>query len=365
MKKILFNDFVVETKKRKTSYLKAISKVLDSGWFILGKEVESFEKEFAAYLGVEHVVGVANGLEALQISLMALKIGVGDEVITTPLSAVASSLAILAVGAKPIFVDVNDQGQIDTSLIEAKITSKTKAILPVDLYGLSPNYKQLKQIANKHSLVIVEDACQAHGAYYNKHKLGTCGDVACFSFYPTKNLGAFGDGGAVVTKSKRLAESISQIRNYGQKDRYIHNQYGLNSRLDEMQASILRVKLKNLDKDNERRRQIAKEYLKVFKDNQKVVPLSSSLDHSNFHLFVVKVEKKEQLMKYLSSKNIPSLIHYPVLIPDQPFLKKDYKDEKLPQARKFVSQIVSLPCHPWMTPEQIGYVAQQVIKFYE
>lgn len=365
MKGILFNDFITETKKRKSEYLTAINQVLDSGWFILGKQVENFEKEFAKYLKVKHVVGVANGLEALQISLMALKIGKGDEVITTPLSAVASTLAVLAVGAKPIFVDINDQGQIDASLVEAKITKKTKAILPVNLYGLSPDYKQLKKIANKHKLFIIEDAAQAHGGYYQKQKLGTLGDISCFSFYPTKNLGGFGDGGAIAVGDKKTAEIIRQLRNYGQKNRYIHDQYGLNSRLDEIQASVLRVRLKHLDEDNQKRRLIAKRYLKKLQDLKQVTPISESVNDSNFHLFVVKVEKRKQLMEYLSSKHIPTLIHYPVLIPDQPFLKKQYHDQKLPKSKKFVNQILSLPCHPWMSLEQVDYIAQEITKFYE
>lgn len=365
MKKIFFNDFVTETKKRKTEYFEAINKVLDSGWFILGKEVEEFEKEFAQYLGVKYVIGVANGLEALQISLMALGIREGDEIITTPLSAVASSLAILAVGAKPVFVDVNDQGQIDASLIEKKITSKTKALLPVNLYGLSPNYEQLKKIANKYDLPIVEDAAQAHGAYYKKKKLGTLGDISCFSFYPTKNLGAFGDGGAIVVNDEKIAETIRQLRNYGQKDRYVHSRYGLNSRLDEIQAAILKVRLVYLDEDNKKRRSMAKEYLKRLENIKEVEPICKSVESSNFHLFVIRAEKRDKLMEHLKQKDIPTLIHYPILIPDQPFLREKYKKEKLSKSRKFVQQILSLPCHPWMTKNQIKNITEKISEFYE
>ena len=296
---------------------------------------------------------------------MALRIGGGDEVITTPLSAVASSLAILAVGAKPVFVDINDRGQLDASLVEAKITKKTKAILPVNLYGLSPDYQLLKKLAKKHHLPIIEDAAQAHGSYYQQAKLGTFGDISCFSFYPTKNLGAFGDGGAIATNNEKIADTIRQLRNYGQKDRYIHNKYGLNSRLDEIQASILRVRLKYLDQDNNKRRLIAREYLKKLKGLKQVTSLSQTTKDLNFHLFVVKVKKRSELMEHLSVNGIPSLIHYPILIPDQPFLKKQYPHQNLPQAKKFVKQILSLPCHPWLSLDQVDHITNKVIKFYD
>lgn len=365
MDKILFNDFITETKERKGEYSEAINKVLDSGWFILGKEVEDFENKFAQYLGRKHVIGVANGLEALQIALMAYGIGEGDEVITTPLSAVASTLAILAVGAKPVFVEINHQGQIDASLIEEKITDKTKAILPVDLYGFSSNYDEIKKIAEKNKFLVIEDAAQAQGGYYKKQKLGTLGDTSCFSFYPTKNLGCFGDGGAIATDNEKINKVAREIRNYGQKDRYIHNRYGLNSRLDEIQAAVLKVRLNHLEEDNRKRRSNAKEYLDGLKNLNAVSPVCKSIEESNFHLFVLRVKKRDALTKYLKEHNIPNLIHYPILIPDQPFLKKEYSEEKLSRSRNFVNEIVSLPCHPWMKKNQIKYIVEKIINFYD
>ncbi len=363
---IRFNDFPKEAALRLGEYDKAFRRVLNSGWYILGDEVKKFEKEFARYLGVKYCIGVGNGLEALQISLMTLGIGKGDEVITTPLSAVATTLSIIAVGAKPVFVDTNELGQINTDLIEQAITKKTKAIIPVHLYGQPAQIDKIKKICKKHNLFLVEDAAQAHSSTFEGKMLGTFGDVGCFSFYPTKNLGAFGDAGAIVTNNKKIATICAEVRDYGQKSKYVHIRYGLNSRLDELHAALLRVKLGYLAKDNAKKRKIAKRYmgrLKGIKDIEIVLP--KKWNDSDFHQFVIKTSKRDELRKFLAAKGVPTLIHFPVSIPDQLFLKKDYGKAKIPICRKFVKQIISLPCHIMMTQAQVDEVVREIKKFFE
>jgi dTDP-4-amino-4,6-dideoxygalactose transaminase len=360
-RKIGFLDFEAEVKESEGEFLKVFKQVLHSNWYILGKEVENFEKEFAKYLGVKYCIGVGNGLEALQISLMALGIGADDEVITTPISAVATTLAILAVGAKPIFVDTDENGLLDTSKIEPVITKKTKAILPVHLYGQAVNLKEIQQLCKKYRLFLIEDACQAHGATYNGKKLGSFGGLNCFSFYPTKNLGAFGDGGAIVTNNKTLDKICREIRDYGQVKKYVHIRYGLNSRLDELQAALLKVKLKKIDQNNQKRRLLAKQYLKNLSDTNLEI-VTQNLE-GNFHQFVIKTKKRNQLQKYLKENGIPTLIHYPVAIPDQPFLKNQYGKIKIPVARNFVNETLSLPVHPFLTIKEIDKICEYIKSF--
>lgn len=366
MDEIKFNDFTKEAKLRQREYLESLKNVINSGWYILGKEVEKFEKNFADYLGVKHCIGVGNGLEALQISLMALNIGEGDEVITTPLSAVATTLAILAVGAKPVFVDINEVGQIDVDKIGKSISLKTKAILPVHLYGQPAEVNKIKRICKENNLFLIEDAAQAHGAFLRGKKLGTYGDIAGFSFYPTKNLGAFGDGGAIVTNNSKYAGICRVVRDYGQKDKYNHTRYGLNSRLDELQASLLSRKLNHLDSDNNKRRLLAKRYLRNLEKITDVkIILPSNLEDSNFYLFVIRTTKRDELKEFLIKGKIPVLIHYPKIIPDQVFLKNSFKDLDLPVSRRFVKEILSLPCHPFMNYDQIDYISSEIFHFFE
>lgn len=366
MDKINFIDFTREYKNRKEEYVKAFDRVMASGIYILSQEVEQFENDLAKYLGVKYCVGVANGLEALQIALMSKDIGPNDEVITTPVSAVATTLAILAVGAKPVFADTNEYGQVDPIQVEKLISKKTKAILPVDLYGQPCDLVEIKRIADKYNLYFIEDACQAHGSTLNKKKLGTFGDAGAFSFYPTKNIGAIGDGGAIVTNDPRLAKLFKQIRDYGQKSKYVHETYGLNSRLDEIQAAFLKIKLKYLDNDNNLRREIAKRYIKNLKDLKDIkLVLPTNFDDSNFHLFVIKTNKRDELKKYLSENGIPSLIHYPVTIPDQPMFGDKYEKIKIPVARKFVTETLSLPCHPYLKSENVDYISDKIKDFFQ
>lgn len=362
---LVFNDFVKDIEEREAEYLNDIQRVLKSGWFILGNEVKAFEGELAEYLRVKRAVGVANGLEALQIALMALGIKEGDEVITTPLSAVATTLAIMAVGAKPVFTDVNDDGLMQVEMVETLITNKTKAILPVHLYGQPVNLGVLQTICAKHNLFLLEDACQAHGSQLDGRKLGSFGDMAAFSFYPTKNLGAFGDGGAIVTNNDGLAEKCRQIRDYGQSGKYKHAVYGLNSRLDELQAAILRTKLKYLDEDNARRRKIALIYgerLSGFKNLHLLG--QDSWEGNNFHLMVIRSKRRDDLKEYLKEQGIPTLIHYPSTIPDQPVFAKKWGAGKIENARKIVGEVLSLPCHPQMTEDEVELVCRKIREFF-
>lgn len=364
--KIPFQDFKVDAKQRRKQYQAAFDRVLDNGWFILGPEVEQFEQEFARYLGSKFCIGVANGLEALQISLMALDIKKGDEVITTPLSAVATTLAILAVGAKPVFVDTDENGLVDLNLLPQAITKKTKAVLPVHLYGNSLQMDLLMKICRENKLLLIEDAAQAHGTQFKGKKVGTFGQLGCFSFYPTKNLGAMGDAGAIVTNSASLAKKCRTIRDYGQKSKYVHTTLGLNSRLDELHAAILREKLKFLDSDNKEKNKLADSYfdgLKDLKQLELILPIKDSI--SCRHLVVIKTKKRNQLQKYLSNQGVVSLVHYPILIPDQPFLIKEFGKVNLPIARRLVKEILSLPAYPQMSISKINFVTKSINNFFE
>ncbi len=360
-----FQDFTTLIHPYKQELKNAFDRVLASDWFILGEEVASFEQEFATYTGSTYAIGVANGMEALQIALMALDIGKGDEVITTPVSAVATTLAILAVGAKPIFVDVDSNGLLLINQVETALSPQTKAVLPVHLYGNPVDVTSLKKMCSDHNLFLIEDAAQAHGSMLDNKMIGSIGDIGCFSFYPTKNLGALGDGGAIVTYSKELAQKCQVIRNYGQQSKYLHVTYGLNSRLDELQAAILRVRLHYLDEENERRRSLSK----VYRAHLSKIPQLSLLSEntnavSNIHLFVVRTQQRDQLQAYLLNEGIETLVHYPQTIPDQPLFKKKYKDLIIPEARKLCQEVLSLPCHPAMTTNQVEVICNKITTYF-
>lgn len=362
---VKYNDFKTLLKGREASYLEASKRVFESGWFILGEEVKSFEKEFAEFLGVKYCIGVANGMEALQISLMALGIGKGDEVITTPISAVASTLAILNVGATPVFVDVDKSGQINVDLIEGAVTEKTKAILPVHLYGNPCNLGKIQDICSKHNFKLIEDAAQAHGAKFGSKMVGTIGDIGCFSFYPTKNLFAIGDGGAIVTDDEKLAEFCRMARDYGQESKYKHTIVGLNSRLDELQAALLKINLEHLPSENETRRKAAGKYISLLKDVKTIDLVANDPGlASSFHIFAIRSKRRDELKEYLKAQGIETLIHYPITIPDQPILK-EFESVNIPEARAFVNETLSLPCHPLITDEEIEYVCKKIAEFLE
>lgn len=362
---ILMNDFKKEYASVEKEVTKAIKKCLESGWYILGAEGKAFEEEFAKYIGTKYCIGVGNGLEALQISLMALDIGQGDEVITVSNSAVATTLAITNTGAIPVFVDVDEFYHIDIAQIEKKITAKTKAIIPVHLFGQPVAIKELLSLAKKHNLHVIEDACQAHGASYKSKRVGSFGILGCFSFYPTKNLGAYGDGGAITTNSKKLYEKCLSLRNYGQTNRYEHDIIGLNSRLDEIQATILRVKLKNLDSMIGKRNLIANIYLNSLKNvSQVILPETRSDAKHAYHLFVIQAEKRNGLLEFLKANDVQALIHYPIPIHKQECYKQ-FNSLSLNNTEDLAKNIISLPVHPSMKKEDAIIVCQLIKNFYE
>jgi dTDP-4-amino-4,6-dideoxygalactose transaminase len=361
---ILFNDFRQEYHSVKEEIDEALRRVLSSGWYILGKEGEAFEKEFAAYIGAKYCVGVANGTEAIALALLSMDIGRGCEVITSNITAFPTITGIMQAGAKPVVTDINkEDGLMDCSAIEAKITSATKAIVPVHLYGQCCDMEQIKSIADKHGLKIVEDCAQATGSEYKNKKAGLWGDAAAFSFYPTKNLGAYGDAGAIVTDNEEIYEKLLSLRNYGQTKRYYHDFEGINSRLDEMQAAVLRVKLHYLDQWNERRRNIAAAYRQRLKGVECLT--EHQYGRANYHLFVVKTPKRNELLTYLNSEGISALIHYPVPINEQKSFPVGQKEEKLIQSVEFASSILSLPIHPALTDEEVNIIIQKVNQYFK
>ncbi|MBI4485663.1 MAG: DegT/DnrJ/EryC1/StrS family aminotransferase [Acidobacteria bacterium] len=340
----------------------AIDRVIERGWFILGPEVEAFEAEFAAAMGAAYAVGVGTGTDALMLILRALGIGEGDEVITTPVSAAYSSLAVMMAGARPVFADVDPATlNIDPSRIEAAIGPRTRAILPVHLYGQAADMAAIERIAARHHLPIVEDCCQAHLATAGGRPVGTIGAAGAFSFYPTKNLGALGDAGAVVTNDRALAELIRRLRNGGQTDRYHHQDAGVNSRLDEMQAAILRVRLPWLRVWTERRRHLASLYRRTLE--QAPVTLLAERDGGHvYHLFVVRSRARRHLQAHLSSRGVETLIHFPVPIPRQPALAAA-NPARCPIAAAACDEVLSLPLHPGMADSEVEEVAAAVGAF--
>ncbi len=341
----------------------AYQQVMDSGWYILGQENNRFETAFAEYCRQLHCVGTSNGLDALSLILQASGIGPGDEVIVPAHTFIATWLAVSHCGATPIPVDVSEADyNLNPSLIEGAITNRTRAIMPVHLYGYAAEMNDICAIARRHELIVIEDAAQAHGTKYRGSMAGSLGDAAAFSFYPGKNLGAFGDGGAVVTNQSALFEQIRLLRNYGSRIKYQHESIGYNARLDELQAAFLTEKLKMLDIWNQRRKKIASQYLQAFADIDTLVlpPTSEHIDPS-WHLFVVRHQARDQFRDRLANKGIETLIHYPVT----PFDAIAYKHlsidkTKFPVARQIAETVISLPIGPHMTAEQTEAVIAHV-----
>jgi dTDP-4-amino-4,6-dideoxygalactose transaminase len=343
----------------------AIRRVVDSGWYVLGNEVIEFEKEFAQFNKVTHAIGVGSGTEALHIALRAMDIGPGDEVITTAHTAVATASAIHLTGAKPVFVDIEpDYFTIDPSLIEEAITPNTRAIIPVHIYGQTCDMDAIMTIANKNNLKVIEDCAQAHGAEYKGNRAGSIGDVGCFSFYPTKNLGAIGDGGALVTNNDQLAEKIKLIREYGWEERYVSTVEGWNSRLDELQAAILRVKLKSLDRANNLRYEHAKSYIKSLSQLPLELPKIRLNCTHVFHLFVIKTDNRNELKEYLNDNNINTTIQYPVPIHKQKYFQKKCGEYSLPVTEHVAKTILSLPMYPELTSEAISQTIDAIKGYY-
>lgn len=341
----------------------AISRVLESGYFVLGDEVEAFEQEFADYVGVEHGVGVNSGTDALKFALDALGVGPGDEVVTVSHTFVATADAIVENGATPVFVDVDPKTYcMDTDQLKAAVTDDTAAIVPVHLYGQPVDMDTVLEVAERHDLAVVEDACQAHGAEYRGQRVGTFGDAACFSFYPVKNLGAYGDGGIVVTDDETVANHVEIARNVGQTEKYHHEMVGANSRLDELQAAILRAKLPHLDEWNERRREIAATYAGAFVDTTLVTPETAGHATHVYHLYVVRHERRDTLRDHLHDAGVQTLVHYPTPVHEQPSYRH-LDAGPFPVTERVTDEILSLPMFPWMSKKEVAKVVDAVGSF--
>jgi dTDP-4-amino-4,6-dideoxygalactose transaminase len=357
--KISFNQLDRGYIKYKTEYDKAVIQTLASGWYILGEKTENFEREFASFLGSTHCVGLNSGLDALILAFRALGIGLGDEVIVPANTYIASVLGVTENRATPVFVEPDEYYNIDASKIEEKITNQTKAILVVHLYGQAANMRAIKEIADRHNLYLVEDCAQSHGANFENEATGVWGNIGCFSFYPTKNIGAFGDSGAIVTDNEMIYERIKMLRNYGSQVKYHNEILGINSRLDEIQAALLSVKLSHYNELRTEREYIARRYLNEIKNINITLPkIRDNSDHV-WHLFVVQVQNQNKLQRYLQEHEITTQIHYPIpphLSGAYKFL--NYKRGDLPITEEYSNTIVSLPLYEGMTEDEISYVIE-------
>ena len=343
----------------------AIQRVLDSGWYVLGAEVERFEEEFAAYCGARHAIGVGTGLDALTLALIALDIGEGDEVLVPSNTYIATWLAVSHSGAIPVPVEPNEGTcNIDGTAIEPAISERTKAIIPVHLYGQPADLDPILDVARGFGLAIVDDAAQAHGAEYKGKRVGTHADATAFSFYPTKNLGAFGDGGAITTNCDNLARNIRLLRNYGSQQKYVHEIAGFNSRLDPLQAAMLSVKLGRLDDWNNRRRDVAKEYTRAISNSRlQTVALINDVNPV-WHVFAVKHPDRDNFRNRLEASGIATMVHYPV----PPHMQAAYANlnlptSSLPVAKKLGQELLSLPIGPHMKADEVEYVAECIVKY--
>jgi len=364
---IPFVDLKSQYRSIESEIKAQIEKVCEQTDFILGGAVAEFEKAFAQFCGSEYCLGVASGTDALHLALKVLNIGPGDEVITAANTFVATVLAVSYTGAKPVLADVNAENyNIDLDKIEDKINPRTKAIIPVHLYGRMVDMEKLISLADKYNLKIVEDACQAHGAQYRGKKAGAFGALGCFSFYPGKNLGAYGDGGAVTTSDKELYEKIKMLRNYGSPKKYHHDIVGYNSRLDTIQAAILNVKLKYLEEWNRKRLSNAKLYnQKLSGIGDLILPQIDGDNSSVFHLYVVRTKKRDELLKYLKANGVQCGVHYPVPIYSlKAYLSLSLTEKDFPVTERLSKEILSLPMYPELTQEQIDFVVDKINKFY-
>lgn len=360
-----FVDLGVQYGQINATIQTAINSVLESNWFILGNHLKSFETAFAEYCGGGEGIGVGSGTDALHLALLACGVGAGDEVITVSNTFIATALAIDYVGAKSVFVDVDPATyNMDVTQIESHITPHTKAILPVHLYGQPADMDPILALAKAHSLYVIEDACQAHGAEYKGRRAGAIGDIGCFSFYPTKNLGAYGDGGLVLTRNPELAERVRSLRNYGQTRKYFHRIRGYNSRLDELQAAVLEAKLPYLDEWNRRRRRIAARYDSGIDASHIKRPSVHQDAHHVYHLYIVRTGYRDALQKWLSMRGIATQIHYPVPIHRQEaFADLQYPIGALPATEQLCNEILSLPMYPELTDSQVDWVIKAINEF--
>jgi dTDP-4-amino-4,6-dideoxygalactose transaminase len=359
--KVEFVDLRREYQEIRESLRGQVEKVLSRGCYILGDEVQSFEQEFSDYIGAGHSIGVGSGSDALYLVIKALGIGEGDEVITVANTFVSTADAIARNGAIPVFVDVMEESYcIDTLKIEEKLTTRTKAILPVHLYGQPADMEPILAIANKYGLHVIEDACQAHGAEYRGQKVGGIGDVGCFSFYPTKNLGGYGDGGIVVTNNEMLANKVRVLRHYGQEIKNESIVLGINSRLDELQAAVLRIKLKYLDKWNGSRITAAALYNELLAGVEAIVPRERASTKHVYHLYVIRMKDRDNMRRKLSAKGIETGVHYPIPVHKQrSYLDMGFK-EKLETTEKICGEIFSLPMYSLITEKEIRFVTDAI-----
>lgn len=355
---IPFLDLQALTRAIRPELDEAYRRVMDSGWFIHGTECSAFEKEFANYTGTEHCIGVGNGLDALRMILLGYGISAGDEVLVPSQTFIATWLAVSETGAIPVPVDIDARTyNIDPSLIEAVITSKTKAIIPVHLYGQPADMNPILTIAERHGLKVIEDAAQAHGAQYKGQSCGSLGNAAAFSFYPGKNLGAFGDGGAICTNDAELAGKVRRLSNYGSAKKYYHDDKGCNSRLDELQAAFLREKLRHIDQWTKRRREVAKAYNSIIPEH--IAPIVHEWAQSSWHLYVIQSNARNAIQQQLEKSGIQTMIHYPIAPADQ----KAYRGQiaSLSGGQRAASTSLSLPMGPHLTSQHIDYI-QEIFK---
>ena len=362
--KIPFNNLKPGFHAHREEYIEAAIRVLDSGWYVLGEEVDAFESEYASFLGIAHCVGLNSGLDALTLALRALDIGPGDEVILPANTYVATALAVTANGAQPVFVDSDEYYNIDVNLIERAVTSKTRCILSVHLYGQACDMTSIMEIARRHNLFVVEDCAQSHGAAWRGQVTGTFGDIGCFSFFPTKNIGAFGDAGAIVTHNAEIAAKVKMLRNYGSKEKYYNEIPGVNSRLDEMQAALLRVRLEHVDVLLRERALIAEKYLTGIHHPKIFLPKIKTGATHVWHLFVVQTPHRDDLKLYLEEHGVCTQIHYPV----PPYLsdvyeKMQFSKDSFSTASMQADSILSLPLYNGMKEEELKYCVDTINLF--
>lgn len=363
---IPFSDLKAQYLSIKPEIDEAIQSVISDSAFILGKHAKRFEEEFAHFCNARYCIGVGNGTDALMLALTACGVGPSDEVITVSHTFIATAEAVTRTGAKVVFVDIDDSYCIDPALIEKATTKRTKAILPVHLYGLPADMDPILEIARRRNLKVIEDAAQAHGATYKGRKVGTLGDAGCFSFYPGKNLGAYGDAGAVVTNNDQIYKKVAELRDHGRAEKYIHAVEGYNSRLDGIQAAILSVKLKHLKEWTEARRRAAKTYNQLLADIKDIsVPPERENSTHVYQLYVIRTDLRDKLQKHLNENGIQTGIHYPIPLHEQPAYRYlDYRPDSLPKTRDTAREILSLPISAEITGEQIQYVSEYVRQFF-
>lgn len=364
--KVPFGDLKLHYQEYKEIFDQSVARVLSSGYYILGPELQRFEEEFAQYLGCNFTIGCASGTEAIYLALAVLDIKAGDEVLVVAHTAVPTISAISMTGATPVFVDIDAQTMvIDVADLESKITARTKVIVPVHLYGLMADMDGIKKIADKHNLPVIEDVAQATGAKHKGRRAGSIGRFGAFSFYPSKNLGAFGDGGAVSCQTKEDYDRLLKLRNYGQSKRYHHDIVGINSRLDEIQAAILSAQIPFVDEWNDRRKEIAKRYTSSLKDIVQTPVEVTDSDHV-YHLYVIQCEQRNELQAFLESKGVGTLIHYPTPAHrQQAYRYLNYAAGSMPATEAVANRILSLPLFPELTNEQVDFVIEAISEFFD